>query len=110
MHRKVIQRIPLKNSEEIALMREACQVTATILNEVAQVIQPGITTADINTFVHQRSLELGAIPAPLNYRAFQNQYVLVILSMLMLPQSKMDSMATQVVCTLLVAKKRADLR
>lgn len=70
VRKKVGQRIPIKSSDEIRLMREACRVTAQVLHEVASLIKPGITTADINTFVHDRTLELGAIPAPLNYKGF----------------------------------------
>lgn len=70
VRKKVVQRIPIKTSEEIGLMKEACRVTATILNEVGALINPGTTTADINSFVHERTLELGAVPAPLNYKGF----------------------------------------
>lgn len=51
-------------------MREACRVTATILDEVGEVIKPGISTEEINSFVHRRTTELGAIPSPLNYKGF----------------------------------------
>lgn len=64
------EKISIKNAEEIALMREACQVTATILDEVGEIIRPGMSTEEINTFVHRRTSELGAIPSPLNYKGF----------------------------------------
>ena len=64
------EKISIKNAEEIALMREACQVTATILDEVGDIIRPGMSTEEINTFVHRRTVELGAVPSPLNYRGF----------------------------------------
>lgn len=51
-------------------MRKACQATAQILDEVGSIIKPGISTEDINTFVHQRTIALGGIPAPLNYKGF----------------------------------------
>ncbi len=51
-------------------MREACRVTATILDEVGELIKPGISTEEINSFVHRRTTELGAIPSPLNYKGF----------------------------------------
>jgi methionyl aminopeptidase len=37
---------------------------------VAEIIRPGITTEEINTFVHEDTLRKGAIPAPLNYKGF----------------------------------------
>lgn len=64
------EKISIKNKEEIALMREACVVTATILDEVGEIIRPGMSTEEINTFVHHRTVDLGAIPSPLNYKGF----------------------------------------
>lgn len=64
------EKITIKTAAEIELMREACRVTATILDEVGEILRPGISTEEINTFVHRRTLELGAIPSPLNYRGF----------------------------------------
>lgn len=64
------ERITIKTPEEIELMREACQVTATILDEVGEIIRPGMNTEEINSFVHRRTLEHGAIPSPLNYKGF----------------------------------------
>jgi methionyl aminopeptidase len=66
----VSERIIIKTSEEIELMREACRVTSTILDEVEDMIHPGVSTEQINTFVHRRTIELGALPAPLNYKGF----------------------------------------
>ena len=51
-------------------MRGACSVTAQILDRVEALIKPGISTEDINTFVHNLTLELGATPATLNYRGY----------------------------------------
>lgn len=67
---EVVNRITIKSAEEIALMREACQVTATILDEVGEIIRPGMSTEEINSFVHRRTTEMGAIPSPLNYKGF----------------------------------------
>lgn len=64
------ERIIIKTPEEIELMREACRVTATILDEVGDIIRPGVSTEQINSFVHKRTIELGALPAPLNYKGF----------------------------------------
>jgi methionyl aminopeptidase len=40
------------------------------LDLVESHIRPGITTEEINTIVHEFTLNRGAIPAPLNYRGF----------------------------------------
>jgi len=66
----VLERITIKTAEEIEMMREACLVTATILDEIGDILRPGMSTEEINTFVHRRTLELGATPSPLNYKGF----------------------------------------
>jgi len=66
----MLNKIPIKTPDEITLMRGACAVTAQILDEVGAIIQPGITTEDINTFVDRRTRELGAVPSPLNYKGY----------------------------------------
>lgn len=65
-----MERIKIKTPEEIDKMREVSRITAQILDEVGAVVAPGRTTEDINQFVHRRTLELGAEPAPLNYKGF----------------------------------------
>lgn len=65
-----MSRIPIKSARDIELMREACQVTAQILDAVGEIIKPGISTEDINTFVHQMTLDLGATPSTLNYKGY----------------------------------------
>lgn len=63
-------RIPIKSADDIKLMREACQVTAAILDAVGNIIKPGISTEDINSFVHNMTLRLGARPSTLNYKGY----------------------------------------
>jgi len=65
-----VSRIPIKTKKEIEQMRLASAATAKILDEVGLIVKPGISTEDINKFVHKRTLELGGIPAPLNYKGF----------------------------------------
>lgn len=63
-------KIPIKSTSEIAGMREACRITTLILNAVGAIIKPGISTEDINTFVHHKITEMGATPSPLNYKGY----------------------------------------
>lgn len=65
-----MNRITIKTSAELELMRGACTVTSRILDEVGKIVKAGISTDLINTFVHKRTLELGATPSPLNYKGF----------------------------------------
>lgn len=51
-------------------MRKAGRLAAEILDEVADLIKPGITTNAINDYCHERIMKAGATPAPLNYRGF----------------------------------------
>lgn len=62
--------IPIKSEEEIELLRGACQLTAQILDAVEDLVTPGTTTEEINSFVHQMTTKNGAIPAPLDYKGF----------------------------------------
>ncbi len=60
----------IKSPQEIELMRTAGRLAAETLCAVDALIAPGITTEDINRFVHQDTLAKGCIPAPLGYRGF----------------------------------------
>lgn len=63
-------RIKLKTAADIEMIRRAGHLALETLDKVEAMIQPGITTDDINTVVHELTLAGGAIPAPLNYRGF----------------------------------------
>jgi methionyl aminopeptidase len=62
--------VEIKNPREIELMREVGRLAAESLCAVAEILRPGITTEEINTFVHADTLRKGARPAPLNYKGF----------------------------------------
>ena len=62
--------VEIKGEREIALMREVCRMAAGTLERVGPMLRAGITTQEINDFVHADTLRLGARPAPLNYRGF----------------------------------------
>lgn len=51
-------------------MRAACRMAAETLRSTHDIIKPGITTDDINRFVHNFTIQRGGYPAPLNYRGF----------------------------------------
>jgi methionyl aminopeptidase len=62
--------IRLKEEKEIEGIRQAGRLALSTLDLVASHIKPGITTDDINSIVHDFTVQNGAIPAPLNYRGF----------------------------------------
>jgi methionyl aminopeptidase len=62
--------IRLKEEKDIEGIRRAGILALSTLDLVASHIKPGITTDDINTIVHDFTIQNGAIPAPLHYRGF----------------------------------------
>lgn len=62
--------VEIKTKREIELLREACRMAADTLLLVGDVIKAGMSTDDINRFVHEDTLRRGARPAPLNYHGF----------------------------------------
>jgi methionyl aminopeptidase len=62
--------VEIKGEREISMMREVCRLAAGTLERVGPMLRAGITTQEINDFVHADTLKLGARPAPLNYRGF----------------------------------------
>ena len=65
-----MHKIPIKSKEEISLMRDACRVTADVLDAVGEIIRPGISTEEINAFVHKMIIERGGVPSTLNYKGY----------------------------------------
>ncbi|NLP30537.1 MAG: type I methionyl aminopeptidase [Clostridiales bacterium] len=62
--------IVIKSQEEIELMSQAGAVTAQILEELYKVIEPGISTKDIDEFVEENILNNKMIPAFKGYNGF----------------------------------------
>ncbi len=60
--------VEIKTNREIEAMREVGRLAGDTLMRVAELIRPGITTDEINAFVHEDTLKKGARPAPLGYR------------------------------------------
>jgi len=62
--------VEIKGPKEIERMREVCRMAAETLTLVGEMLRPGITTEDINRFVHEDTVRRGARPAPLKYKGF----------------------------------------
>lgn len=62
--------IRLKDEKDIEGIRRAGRLALRTLDLVGSHIRPGITTEEINTLVHEFTIQHGAIPAPLHYRGF----------------------------------------
>lgn len=59
-----------KSPEQIAGIREAGRLAWRTLEMLEARVQPGVTTGQIDTWVHEFTLDHGAVPAPLNYKGF----------------------------------------
>src|SRR5262245_465429 len=62
--------VSIKTVKEVEGIRIASQMAAETLLAVGRMIRPGISTEDINTFVHDDTVRRGGWPAPLNYHGF----------------------------------------
>ena len=61
---------PVKSPEIIERIRHAGQMAADILRLAGEYVKPGMTTDDIDVFVHDLTVERGAYPSPLNYHRY----------------------------------------
>ena len=62
--------IVLKTSRELALMREACIISAGALKLAGEAVQPGVTTAEIDKIAYDYIKKCGAEPNFLNYNGY----------------------------------------
>jgi methionyl aminopeptidase len=60
----------IKDESVIARMREAGSLAAEILRLAGEQVRPGITTDEIDIFVHDLTIGRGAYPSPLNYHGY----------------------------------------
>ena len=73
LEKKVGYKIPrevMKTPEQIDGIRESCKLTHDILDMVGERIKAGVTTDDINTWVHEYTVQHNAYPAPLGYSGY----------------------------------------
>ncbi|MBD2355513.1 type I methionyl aminopeptidase [Tolypothrix sp. FACHB-123] len=62
--------IELKSSREIDIMRQSAKIVATVLKEISELVQPGMTTADLDAYAEKRIREMGATPSFKGYHGF----------------------------------------
>lgn len=63
-------KIRFKKEKDIEGIKKAGRLVIDTLNLVEAEIRPGITTDDINTLVHEFTIQNNAIPATLNYKSY----------------------------------------
>ena len=67
---KVPTHMMIKNEEQIAGIRRAGEMNTRVLDYISPFVKEGISTEELNTLVHEYTLSLGCIPAPLNYEGY----------------------------------------
>ncbi len=65
--------IPIKSATEIERMRRACRAASDILHEVADLVQPGITTADLDRRAGELIEKVGGKSPFFGYKGFPKQ-------------------------------------
>lgn len=62
--------IEIKSPREIDIMRQSARIVATVLKEISQLVQPGMTTADLDAYAEKRIREMDATPSFKGYHGF----------------------------------------
>ena len=62
--------IVLKSEKEIEAMRESSRIVAQVLADLRPMVEPGITTKDLDAFAERKAREMGAVPAFKGYRGY----------------------------------------
>ena len=60
----------IKSPDVIDRMRRAGSAAAEILRLAGEAVRPGVTTDEIDAYVHDLYIERGAYPSPLNYHGY----------------------------------------
>lgn len=67
-------KIPIKSRDQIARMRDACAVAATVLESLKPLVRPGVTTQDLEEAGKQMIARLGASSACFGYQHGSRRY------------------------------------
>ena len=60
----------LKTKEQIQGIKDSSVINVAVLDAVAKMIGPGVSTQQIDDVVHEVTAKMGGIPAPLNYEGY----------------------------------------
>ncbi|XP_054280453.1 methionine aminopeptidase 1D, mitochondrial [Macrosteles quadrilineatus] len=60
----------IKSTEQINGMRQSCRLAREILDSIHSIIKVGMTTDELDDYVHNLTVSRGAYPSPLNYKGF----------------------------------------
>jgi methionyl aminopeptidase len=62
--------VEVKSAREIAVMRQASRIVATVLREMIAMAEPGLSTGDLDRHAEKRIREMGATPSFKGYHGF----------------------------------------
>ena len=62
--------VSIKSEREIEIMRDAGKILAEVHEQLAELVQPGISTMDLNRKADEMIRKYGCIPSFLNYNGF----------------------------------------
>jgi methionyl aminopeptidase len=62
--------IEIKSERELEIMRQSGKIVATVLKEIQALVEPGMTTADLDAHAEKRIREMGATPSFKGYHGF----------------------------------------
>lgn len=62
--------IEIKSEREIEIMRQSAKIVATVLKEISELVEPGMTTADLDAHAEKRIREMDATPSFKGYHGF----------------------------------------
>lgn len=69
---EVLPRRLLKTTADIAGIKHSAEVNIGVLDYVGEHIKAGVTTAEVDRWVHDYTVEHGSVPADLGYEGFPN--------------------------------------
>ena len=65
-----MNKVTIHDAKDFEKMRAAGKLAAEILDFITPYVKAGVTTNSLNKLCHDKIIENGAIPAPLNYKGF----------------------------------------
>lgn len=64
--------IRIHDADDFAGMHKAGQLAARILDDMAEMVRPGVTTGDLDAAIEAKVIEAGATSATIGYRGYQH--------------------------------------